>query len=170
MDGSYIGGTTLSAREASAAMAMVTARSEKAWHLAGFTARGGGFHNTGMEPLTIYPKQRLADVVKTMAELPMGRTDCALPMLDALERKLPVDAFVVYTDNETWHGSVHPFQALKQYRHAMGIDAKLVVVGMTATEFTIADPTDAGMLDVVGFDSAAPGVIADFVASREVRG
>jgi 60 kDa SS-A/Ro ribonucleoprotein len=28
--------------------------------------------------------------------------------------------------------------------------------------FTIADPNDAGMLDVVGFDSAAPSLIADF--------
>jgi 60 kDa SS-A/Ro ribonucleoprotein len=36
------------------------------------------------------------------------------------------------------------------------------VVGMTATEFTIADPSDAGMLDVVGFDAAAPAVMADF--------
>jgi 60 kDa SS-A/Ro ribonucleoprotein len=33
---------------------------------------------------------------------------------------------------------------------------------MTSTGFTIADPTDAGMLDVVGFDSAAPAIMADF--------
>lgn len=38
----------------------------------------------------------------------------------------------------------------------MGIDAKLIVVSMTATEFTLADPNDAGMLDMVGFDTAAP--------------
>jgi 60 kDa SS-A/Ro ribonucleoprotein len=35
-------------------------------------------------------------------------------------------------------------------------------VGMTSNEFTIADPEDAGMLDVVGFDTAAPAVMADF--------
>ena len=45
----------------------------------------------------------------------------------------------------------------------MGRAAKLVVVGMTATGFTIADPNDAGMLDVVGFDAGAPQVMADFV-------
>ena len=28
--------------------------------------------------------------------------------------------------------------------------------------FSIADPDDAGMLDVVGFDTATPGLIADF--------
>ena len=43
------------------------------------------------------------------------------------------------------------------------IDAKLVVVGMTATQFSIADPADPGMLDVVGFDAAAPEIISQFV-------
>lgn len=40
-----------------------------------------------------------------------------------------------------------------------------MVVGMTSTEFTIADPADGGSLDVVGFDAAAPTVISDFVRS-----
>jgi 60 kDa SS-A/Ro ribonucleoprotein len=35
-------------------------------------------------------------------------------------------------------------------------------VGMTSTGFSIADPNDAGMLDVVGFDAATPAVIGDF--------
>ena len=33
------------------------------------------------------------------------------------------------------------------------------------TGFSIADPNDAGMLDVVGFDAAAPNAIADFIAA-----
>ena len=48
----------------------------------------------------------------------------------------------------------------------MGIPARLVVVGMTSTQFTIADPKDAGSLDIVGFDTAAPNIISDFVAGR----
>jgi 60 kDa SS-A/Ro ribonucleoprotein len=87
----------------------------------------------------------------------------------ALIKKIPVDTFVVLTDNETYHGAVHPFEAMKQYRKHMGINAKLVVVGMAANRFTIADPSDAGMLDVVGFDAAAPGIITDFAADREVH-
>ena len=75
----------------------------------------------------------------------------------------------VYTDEETWAGEMHPFQAVREYREKRGIPAKLVVNGMVATEFSIADPTDAGMLDVVGFDAAAPGIVADFVAGREVQ-
>jgi 60 kDa SS-A/Ro ribonucleoprotein len=34
---------------------------------------------------------------------------------------------------------------------------------MVSNGFSIADPNDAGMLDVVGFDAAAPAVIADFI-------
>ena len=57
----------------------------------------------------------------------------------------------------------YPTQALQVYREKMGKAAKLVVVGMEANEFSIADPNDAGMLDVVGFDANTPSVIADFI-------
>jgi 60 kDa SS-A/Ro ribonucleoprotein len=116
----------------------------------------------GLNPLAISPKQRLDDVLKAVDGLPFGGTDCSLPMIWAAKHKVEVDTFVVYTDNETWAGNVHPFQALRDYRQAMGRPAKLIVVGMTATKFTIADPKDPGMLDVVGFDAAAPQVMADF--------
>jgi 60 kDa SS-A/Ro ribonucleoprotein len=105
----------------------------------------------------------LDDVVRVMQRAGCGGTDCSVPMLHALQRGLEVDAFHVYTDNETWAGHMHPHQALKQYRDRTGIPAKLAVVAFSATDFTIADPSDPGMLDVVGFDTAAPAVIADFV-------
>jgi 60 kDa SS-A/Ro ribonucleoprotein len=44
-----------------------------------------------------------------------------------------------------------------------GIAAKLIVVGMLSNGFTIADPNDGGMMDVVGFDTATPQVMNDFV-------
>jgi 60 kDa SS-A/Ro ribonucleoprotein len=83
-------------------------------------------------------------------------------MLYAIEREREVDVFVIYTDSETWAGDVHPVQALRQYRERSGIAARLVVVGMVSNGFSIADPNDSGMLDVVGFDTATPAVIADF--------
>ena len=83
-------------------------------------------------------------------------------MLYAMAQGREVDTFVIYTDSETWAGAVHPAQALRDYRRASGIDARLVVVGMVANKFSIADPADAGMLDVVGFDLATPQLIADF--------
>jgi 60 kDa SS-A/Ro ribonucleoprotein len=38
------------------------------------------------------------------------------------------------------------------------------VVAFTATSYSIADPNDGGMLDVVGFDSAAPSVRSQLAA------
>ena len=84
-------------------------------------------------------------------------------MLYAIENDLKFDAFVVYTDSETWAGKIHPVEALRDYRKKMGIPAKLIVVGMEANNFTIADPDDIGMLDVVGFDTTAPSVMSDFI-------
>ena len=175
MDSGTIAGVPgLSPRVGAGAMAMVTARAEKLWHAVGFSnavagswtcGSGRSMHpgvNSALMPLGISPRQRLDDVVSTMRSIPMGGTDCALPMLYAMAQGLEVDSFVIYTDSETWHGDIHPHQALEAYRAKSGIAAKLAVVGMVANQFTIANPDDAGMLDVVGFDSAAPSILADF--------
>jgi 60 kDa SS-A/Ro ribonucleoprotein len=154
MDGGRIAGGPLTPREGAAAMSLVTANVEPVWAAYGFCTR--------FEPLKISARSRLDDVVNYMRGLRMGGTDCAQPMVWAAQNKVEVDTFVVYTDSETWAGSVHPPVALKEYRQKMGIPAKLIVVGMVSNGFSIADPNDGGMLDVVGFDSAAPAVMADF--------
>ncbi|HEX8600545.1 MAG TPA: TROVE domain-containing protein [Chloroflexia bacterium] len=165
----------LSARSASAAMSMVTAATEPQHTIVAFSAPsratyggqwGGG--DPGMTRLTISPRQRLDDVVNKLEAIPMGGTDCSLPMRWALEHRVEADVFVVYTDSETWYGNIHPGQALKQYRDKMGIPAKMVVVAMTSNGFSIADPEDAGMLDVVGFDTATPTVMTDFVTDGKL--
>ena len=154
----------LSCREASAAMALVTAATEPKHMFTAFTTGGYTFRGwkTGLRKIAISPRQRLDDVIRATGSLPFGGTDCALPMVEALKNRWEIDVFVVYTDSETWAGNIHPVQALREYRERMGIAARLVVVGMASNGFSIADPDDAGMLDVVGFDTATPGVIADF--------
>jgi 60 kDa SS-A/Ro ribonucleoprotein len=97
-----------------------------------------------------------------VSDLPFGGTDCALPMRYATATQRQIDTFVIYTDAETWAGEIHPAQALREYRRASGIDARLIVVGMVSNGFTIADPADQGMLDVVGFDTATPQLISYF--------
>lgn len=163
----------LSCREASVAMALVTAASEPAHRFVAFTtgtypsrwrAQVGAQFDSGLTELAISPRQRLDDVVRATIGLAFGGTDCALPMVEARAHRWEVDAFVVYTDNETWAGPVHPAQALRAYRERMGIAAKLVVVAMASNGFSIADPDDAGMLDVVGFDTATPQVVSDFLS------
>ena len=164
--------TNISAREASAAMALITMKTEPVTHTVGFTRSGGGYGyyrsssskgNRGVTPLDLGRASTVKGVVNKISGLPFGGTDCAAPMLYAMDEGIETDVFVVYTDSETWAGRIHPHEALRDYRKKMGIDAKLVVVGMTSTGFTIANPDDSGMLDVVGFDSNAPSVIADFV-------
>jgi 60 kDa SS-A/Ro ribonucleoprotein len=166
-----VSGLPISCREASAALALVTAATEPQTVVTGFTSSGHGYGryggrwgggDTGLSVLDISPRQRLDDAIRKVSALPFGGTDCALPMLAALQQGMEIDHFTIYTDNETWAGSVHPHQALRDYREKTGIAARMSVVGMTATDFTIADPDDPGTLDVAGFDSAVPALLADF--------
>lgn len=170
--GQIAGVPGLTPRDASAALALVTAATEPQYEIVGFHSgkggwraghtRWGGWAEDGLSPLKISSRQRLDDAVRAVSDLPFGGTDCALPMRYALARNREIDTFVIYTDNETWAGSVHPVQALREYRERTGIAARLVVVGMIANSFTIADPDDPGMLDIVGFDTATPDVVSGF--------
>jgi 60 kDa SS-A/Ro ribonucleoprotein len=159
MDWGTIAGTNISPREASAALALVTAATEESYDIVGFSRE--------LIPLNVSPKMRLDTVLREISGLPFGGTDCAAPMEWARKNKREYDAFVVYTDSETWAGVVHPAKALKNYRKSSGIvDARLVVVGMVSNNFTIADPKDPGMLDVVGFDTTTPQVVSNFIAGK----
>lgn len=183
MWGSYsgwVGGVPgFSAAQASAAMAMVSIKTGDPYEVVCFADGAGyGYGRRGQNaPANLIPglmgmslsgRQRLDDVDRAMNEMSryMGGTNCSLPMLYASKANREIDVFEIYTDNETWAGTPHPSQALVDYRQKSGINAKLVVVGMTATDFSIADPKDPGMLDVVGFDTAAPNLISAFAEGQ----
>ena len=148
----------LTPRIASAALALATMRTEPQTIIRAFQGN--------MVPLKLNADMSIEQVTKRISGLPFGGTDCAQPMLDAIKNNIKVDAFVIYTDNETWAGNIHPAQALQAYRKKFNIPAKLIVVGMTSNGFSIADPQDAGMMDVVGFSTNTPSVISDFIAGR----
>jgi 60 kDa SS-A/Ro ribonucleoprotein len=156
MEGAFLGKSRIiNAREASAAMALVTMATEPACSVGGFT------HH--FEPLKIAPTQRLDRVVKTISGLNFGSTDAAKPIEYALKNDMKVDSFVIYTDNETWSGKQHVTTALQRYRDKTGIYANLIAVGMTATSFSVVDPSDPLQMNVVGFDADTPSFISDFV-------
>jgi 60 kDa SS-A/Ro ribonucleoprotein len=175
MSASVSGVPVLSCREAAAAMALVTMNVEDNYEILGYSSGGtrelspnisnrrwfGGMD--AISCLSISPRQRLDDVVQYTSHLPMGGTDCALPMRWALQNKVPVDAFITYTDSESWDGDIHVHQAIKQYRDKMGIPAKSIVVAMATNEYSVADPNDAGQMDVVGFDTAVPNIMSNFI-------
>lgn len=150
-------GSDLTPAQAAAAMAMVTARVEP------YTAVYG-FANT-LRDLQISPSSSFSEIMKKTDINNFGSTNPGLLMEHASKNGIEVDTFIVITDNEVNSGS-HPSTLLKQYRDKTGFNAKLVVMGMTATDFTIADPSDRGMMDVCGFDSNAPKVVSDFSAGR----
>lgn len=155
MSGTVVNGISgLSCHDAQATMAMATAAVETQWAAVAF--------DTSLYPLTISPRQRLDDVVKAVSKVGHGGTNCALPILGATQQNIPIDVFAIFTDSETWQGNIHPVQAIQQYRRKTGIPAKLIVVAMASNNVSIADSTDAGMLNIVGFDAAAPALMADF--------
>ena len=152
--GEIAGVPGLTPNVASAALAVVAARTEPWTAIMGF--------DHGIRDLGVTARDSILDATKKVSINNNGGTDASLPMTWALQNKIQVDTFVVLTDSETWAGNIQPVQALEKYRQATGLGAKLIVVGMTSTGFTIADPDDAGMLDVVGFDGATPALMAKF--------
>lgn len=144
-----------SCREAAAAMALVTLATERAARTVAF--------DTQAYSLALSANQRLDDVVKVLGRTGGGGTDLAQPVLYALDAGVQADAFVIYTDSETWAGQEHLAQALQRYRAKTGIPAKLVVVAMAGNRYTVGDPRDAGVLNVIGLDASVPQVIAQFL-------
>jgi 60 kDa SS-A/Ro ribonucleoprotein len=164
--GQLLPGQSLTAAEAAAATALVVARTESRWVIKGFS--GGYYDRQGilrseMRDLGISPRDRLPTVLAKTRDRTFGATDAALPIVDALRSGLAVDAFVILTDGDTWIGDIHPMQALRDYRARTGIPAKLVQMAFAANRISIADPSDAGTLDIVGFDANAPRLLADFI-------
>jgi 60 kDa SS-A/Ro ribonucleoprotein len=144
----------VSCAQAAAVMAMVTARTSPRSMVRGFTQDFVDLGITADTPLW--------DAFEKVQVFNFGCTDCSQPIRWALDHRAEVDKFVIYTDNETWAGRDHVPDLLARYRERTGIPAKLVVVGMTATRNTVGDPEDCGTLDVVGFDTSTPQIIANF--------
>ena len=182
MSQGQVAGSPLTPREASAAMAMITVATEDNVEVVAFSngrshtdafmspvsSQFEGYHGIkdALSPVSLSKRQRLDDVVNRLNGFHMGGTNCALPFLYATAEERKYDAFIVYTDSETWFGEIHPKQALDQYRQRSGINARSIIVGMVANDFSIADPTDAGMLDCCGFDTTTPQIISEFIAGN----
>jgi 60 kDa SS-A/Ro ribonucleoprotein len=117
---------------AAAALAMVVARTEKNYKILGFSHV--------LKDLRITAKDSLGEAIKKSHDHNFGGTDISLLIRHAINNKLDVDCFVVISDNETWTGDQHPFEALKEYRKKMNKhNAKLVAIGTAATGYTFAN-------------------------------
>lgn len=145
----------ISCREAAAVQALVFAKTEPNYLTMAFA--------TEFTPLAITKNDTLESVIGKVSNIPMGGTDCAIPMLYAAQHNQTVDGFVILTDGETWAGPVHPYRALEMYRQKSGIGAKLVDICMTTNGGSLGDQSDDGCLDVVGFSTTTPTVVQNFL-------
>jgi 60 kDa SS-A/Ro ribonucleoprotein len=146
----------LDSREICGAMAMMTKRTEPLCHTMAFS--------DGITEVGFTKTDSLETVLRKINSCPASRTDCSLPMTYALQNRIPVDCFIVYTDNETYAGRSHPHEALKKYRKEMQIPAKLIVCATETSRFSIADPNCDFMLDICGFSNDVPKVISEFAS------
>ena len=135
-------------------------------------ARGKGeliaatFGNDQLRNLTIIDSDRLAGVCRAIGAQSgpvQGSPTVWLPLDDARRNRIAVDSFVVLTGKPLCDDH-RTAAALQEYRRAMGIPAKLVVVAMTADEAGMSDPAGVDALFVVGFDASVPAVIGGLSA------
>lgn len=169
MGAPYSGSDYVTCCEAAAALALGSAKNETNTIIKGFTRGSGGYSyssrssGTEMTDLGITASDTFASATQKARYSNFGGTDASLPIRDAIAHGYKVDAFVVITDNETNGGTAHPMQALRDYRSRFNPKAKLIVIGMTATPFSIADPSDPACLNIAGFSADTPAVIASFM-------
>lgn len=142
--------------EAEAVMAMVAARTEENVYTEAYA-------NGRPLGVNIFKTDSLSSAADKVLKQTVGSTDLAAPMKHARDMDMPIDCFVILTDNETWAGRRHPVQELRFYREWKGDPSvKMIVAAFTSTGFSIADPADPFNLDIVGLDTNTPRLISEF--------
>jgi hypothetical protein len=157
-----LGSKVLTCRDASIAMALLYLETEKNVSAVAFS--------DGLTDL-LAPSSRnrlirgmtLQQALSATNGMNFSSTDCVLPIQHAIKHNILIDTFIIITDNETYAPSEHPQNALVRYRERMGIQAKLIVLGMTGNCFTIVDPSDRNTLNLAGFDTSTPEIASMFM-------
>lgn len=162
MSSPVLGSKVLTCRDASIAMALLYLETEQ-------NVSAVAFSDTLTDLLAPSSRNQLRRGMTLQQALAatngmnFSSTDCVLPIQHAIKHNLQIDAFIVITDNETYAPNEHPQNALIRYRERMGIQAKLIVLGMTGNCFTIVDPTDRNTLNLAGFDTSTPEIASMFM-------
>ena len=157
-----LGSKVLTCRDASIAMALLYLETEK-------NVSAVAFSDTLTDLIAPSSRNRLTrgmtlqQALAATNGMAFSSTDCVLPIQHAIKHNILIDAFIILTDNETYAPNEHPQNALIRYRELTGIQAKLIVLGMTGNCFTIADPTDRNTLNLAGFDTSTPEIASMFM-------
>ena len=162
MGSSVLGSKVLTCRDASIAMALLYLETET-------NVSAVAFSGTLTDMLAPSSRNRLTrgmtlqQALVATSGMNFSSTDCVLPIQHAIKHNILIDAFIILTDNETYAPNEHPQNALIRYRELTGIQAKLIVLGMTGNCFTIVDPTDRNTLNLAGFDTSTPEIASMFM-------
>lgn len=140
-------------KEAAAALAMITMRTEPWYYITAFSNQ--------TVKLDLSPDMTLDQVLRELGRIRAGYTNVADPIVKATNLSLPVDLFEIYTDNEANYGQ-HPSVALSRYQATVGRKAKMAFVAMVGYDDSLADPNRNDMMDFVGFDPTTPVMLARF--------
>jgi 60 kDa SS-A/Ro ribonucleoprotein len=148
--------------EAAALLAMIFARGTNSNKHA-FYLFSSGDENNGLFNVSdvIHENAKFEEVLNVVQRSDWASTDISKGILFAKQEKNAYDGFVVITDNDVNSG-IKPSIALQEYRNEMQIEAKLAVIATQLSNYSIADPTDKGMLDICGFDSYSPKILHEF--------
>jgi len=154
------GNDNVSAAEAAAVISMVIMRSCKNYQICAFQHK--------IVDMKLTSTMSFNEVINKMEKFSngWGGTDCSAPILQAINQNVDVDTFITLTDNETWHGTIHPFEALKKYRSKCNSHAKIAYLSFTSNNFSLADKEDKGCIDIVGLDSHIPQILSDFIQEK----
>ena len=162
MSSVVLGSKVLTCRDASIAMALIYLETET-------NVSAVAFSNTLTDLTAPSSKNHLRrgmtldQALSATHGMSFSTTDCVLPILHAMKNNILIDTFIMLTDNETFAPSEHPQSALIRYRELTGIQAKLIVIGMTGNCFTIVDPNDRNTLNLAGFDTSTPEIASMFM-------
>lgn len=151
--GTKLSGSNIKPIEGAAAMAVVQSRQGRA-HIIGVDST---VHN-----INLSGKSGLSEALQRIGQYRGGRTDLGAGMKHFINNNVVVDCIIFYTDNEVNQG-YHVAQLFDQYKARVNKNAKMIVVGFEASDFSIADSSRGDMLDICGFDMSAPQVIDNFI-------
>jgi 60 kDa SS-A/Ro ribonucleoprotein len=107
-----------------------------------------------VKPLVVPRRDVLRESLEASQECAIGASNCALPMIQAATARVPVDVFLVVTDEAAWPGDLGPVEALHRYREAMDIPAALVLVSLRGKPLPGGLKDDPASWHLSGWDSS----------------
>lgn len=120
-----------------------------------------GFSRT-IQDLEITNQDSLETALEKSQKADFGSTNPGALIEWAMDSGEQFDVFIIHTDNDVNTGT-NASELLKKYRAQTGINAKMVVISYLPSKFSIADPNDAGMLDISGLDNSTPEKLRNFL-------